>query len=256
MLRNTAGYDAIFLSPHLDDVALSCGGRVYELAQSGARVLIATVTAGTPARAPSSFAQFQHTQWSLVEDAVAARRQEDKAACGILGAEWLHWDELDCIYRHDPVTGDPFYQSDADLFGAVASADAPLIARLADRIAALPAHDILFAPLGLGNHVDHQLTRAAAERAHIADGARLLYYEDYPYAQQTARFGTGKTARAQLTAHLFPLSVAAVTARIAAIVAYTSQLAMLFGSAETVAAQIEAFVSATGGERYWERSDP
>ena len=41
----------------------------------------------------------------------------------------------------------------------------------------IPAHARLVCPLTFGNHVDHQLTRAAAERL----GQRLWYYADYPY---------------------------------------------------------------------------
>ncbi|MEZ4728018.1 MAG: PIG-L family deacetylase [Caldilineaceae bacterium] len=41
-------YDAIYLSPHLDDVALSCGGQIFGATRTGQRVLIVTITAGDP----------------------------------------------------------------------------------------------------------------------------------------------------------------------------------------------------------------
>ena len=36
---NPVRYDLLFLSPHFDDVALSCGGRVAEETTAGRRVL-------------------------------------------------------------------------------------------------------------------------------------------------------------------------------------------------------------------------
>ena len=39
-------YDSIYLAPHLDDAALSCGGQIYTATQQGANVRIVTVMAG------------------------------------------------------------------------------------------------------------------------------------------------------------------------------------------------------------------
>lgn len=245
-------YDAIYLSPHLDDAALSCGGRIFTATQDGRSVLIVTVTAGDAPLAVSSFAQQQHRQWALHVDPTAARRVEDMVACRLLGADWLHWDEADCIYRTDPVTGESFYTGDDEIFGKVASADIGMMAHLVAKIAALPACDTLFAPLAIGNHVDHQLTRVSAEHVFttIKPGARLVYYEDYPYAAQP----NGRNAilnRSGLLPETVPLSAAAIQARFDAISAYTSQIATLFGSAGQLYNQLTQFIHATGGERYW-----
>ena len=159
-------YDAIYLSPHLDDVALSCGGQVFQATSAGERVLIVTLTAGDPPQAAvSGYAQSLHDRWALVTDAVAARRAEDEAANAILGADTLHWSLPDCIYRYHPATGAPLYVSDPDIFGELNLAELPLVATLREQMAALPAHRQLYIPLTIGHHVDHQLTRLAAERA-------------------------------------------------------------------------------------------
>ena len=169
-------YDAIYLSPHLDDVTLSCGGQVYQATNAGQRVLIVTITAGDPPQtAVSGYAQSLHDRWELVTDAVAARRAEDKAANAILGADTLHWSLPDCIYRYHPTTGASLYVSDPDIFGEVNPAELPLAASLRDQIVALPAHRQLYVPLTIGHHVDHQLTRLAAEQAFPK--AMLCYYE-------------------------------------------------------------------------------
>jgi LmbE family N-acetylglucosaminyl deacetylase len=157
-------YDAIYLSPHLDDVALSCGGQIFQKTRTGQRVLIVTITAGDPPQtAVSNYAQSLHDRWDLVTDAVAARRAEDLVANKILGAETLHWSLPDCIYRSHPETGAPLYLSDPDIFGDVHPAERPLVVDLSEQMAALPSHQQLYVPLTIGHHVDHQLTRAAAE---------------------------------------------------------------------------------------------
>jgi LmbE family N-acetylglucosaminyl deacetylase len=83
---------AVYLSPHLDDAALSCGGQIAQQTAAGLPVLIVTLMAGDPpARPLSPFAQQLHTRWQLHDapTAVAARRAEDTAACRHLAAEYV-----------------------------------------------------------------------------------------------------------------------------------------------------------------------
>lgn len=76
----------IYLSPHLDDAALSCGGLVWMQAQAGERVEIWTMCAGDPPEGRlSDYAQAHHERWGLGREAVAARREEDARSCNILG---------------------------------------------------------------------------------------------------------------------------------------------------------------------------
>ncbi len=246
-------YDAIYLSPHLDDVALSCGGQIYQRTQAGQQVLIVSITAGDPPAATvSSYAQSLHARWALVADAVAARRAEDRAACQILGAAWLHWELPDCIYRYHPTTGEPFYRSDPDIFGAVHPAERPVVAQLQAQMTALPAHGALIAPLTLGNHVDHTLTRTAAAAAF---GARQLwYYEDYPYAQQVGALHQVIPADERgWTAETIALREEALQAKIRAISAFQSQLSTFFTDDADLAQQVRTFAAQVGGERLWRR---
>ena len=246
-------YDAIYLSPHLDDVTLSCGGQLFQATNAGQRVLIVTITAGDPPNsAVSGYAQSLHDRWALATDAVAARRAEDEDANAILGADTLHWSLPDCIYRYHPTTGTPFYVSDPDIFGAVNPAELPVVATLSEQIAALPAHRQLYVPLTIGHHVDHQLTRLAAERAFPQ--AQLCYYEDYPYAQKPG-------ALAQVIppgdptwqAATVPLTEAAIYAKIAAIAAFKSQFSTFFQDLADLERQIRTFTASVGGERLWRR---
>ncbi len=249
-------YDAIYLSPHLDDVALSCGGQIFQRTRAGQRVLIVTITAGDPpASAVSDYAQSLHNRWQLVTDAVAARRAEDYAANAILGADTLHWSLPDCIYRYHPATGAALYLSDSDIFGDVHPAELPIVTALSEQMAALPAHQQLYVPLTIGHHVDHQLTRTAAERA-FAPSA-LTYYEDYPYAQQPdALAGVIPADRASWQATVIALDEAAIRAKIAAIAAFQSQFSTFFKDYADLEAQIRTFTTRTGGECVWRQLRP
>jgi LmbE family N-acetylglucosaminyl deacetylase len=244
-------YDLIYLSPHLDDAALSCGGQIAAATRTGRRVLVVSITAGDPPAAVSEYAHSLHTRWELAVDATAARRAEDRVACARLGADALHWDVPDCIYRADPATSKPFYTSDAELFGPVAGAEWGLVDALAAQMAELPSHGQLIAPLGVGNHVDHQLTRLAAERAFGA--ARLRYYEDYPYADAPDAVAAvlAATPACGWQVSVIALDDAALAAKCDAVAAYQSQLSTFFRDRGHLDARVRGYVAAVGGERLW-----
>lgn len=246
-----AHYDSIYLSPHLDDVALSCGGQVAEKTAVSRPVLILTITAGDPPQNSfSNFAASLHERWQLPTEMVARRRAEDIAACRILGADHLHWDIPDCIYRPHPTTGEMIYVSEADIFGELNTAELPLIAHLAQRLHTLPSAEHIFAPLTIGHHVDHLLTRAAAERCF---GSRLWYYEDYPYARipgaLEAVIPAEQTANWQ--AQTLPLSPTALQAKMEAIAAFNSQISTFFLNQADLEEQIKTFTQKVKGERIW-----
>lgn len=90
----------IYLSPHLDDVALSCGGLVWEQSQAGEQVEVWTVCAGDPPPGPlSPFAEELHRRWKTGPEAAQPRREEDKRSLEFLGASPRHFPLPDCIYR-------------------------------------------------------------------------------------------------------------------------------------------------------------
>ncbi len=247
-------YKTIYLSPHLDDAALSCGGRIALETAASHPVLIVTTMAGEPAPdlPLSAFAQSLHARWQLPQAAVRARRAEDAAACHILGADFLHGDFLDCVYRHDPATGEPCYPSWERIITTQHPADDAVIAQLAQQFAQLPPADEIVVPLTAGQHVDHQLVRQAAELAFGA--ARLLYYEDYPYAAQAGAVEAVVRPNMQSTQILLPET--AVTAKIEAIWAYVSQRSSFFENHSDLVKKIHHYTVQAGGERYWRVKHP
>lgn len=182
----------IYLSPHLDDAVFSAGGLLHKQAQAGARVVVVTVCTGNPPSGPLSvFAQEIHERWAgtgegepnlpaAPAEVVALRRQEDLDALSDLGIEAVHLDVPDCIYRVNPSTSYPMYTTEAALFGPLHPSEGSLVRRVAGKLTTLLrgfGRHHLYVPLGIGQHVDHQLTRKAAESM----GSIFAYYEDLPY---------------------------------------------------------------------------
>jgi LmbE family N-acetylglucosaminyl deacetylase len=167
----------------------------------------------------------------------------------ILGAEAVHLTVPDCIYRSHPVSGAHFYASDKSLFGNLDPSETALVDRLADELSGLrrgSADSRLYAPLGLGGHVDHRLTRRAAERA----GAVAAYYEDYPYAARVA----GMAPEGMVPDRIW-LDPDHLGLKIRAMAAYPSQISSFWKDAGEMEAAVRAFAGRTGGgqpaERVW-----
>ncbi len=252
----------LYLSPHLDDAVLSCGGLLHR--QRDVRPRVITVFAGVPDyRSLSSFAADQHRRWGGPADPAAGRRAEDAAALALLGAEHEHWDYLDCIYRRDPAGGEFLYASEQALWGRVARADGGMVREMVERLKAEgergrvgEGETQIYAPLGVGRHVDHQVVRRVALRL-LRRGWLVRFYEDYPYAAGPRKLARALRAWATpLEATIVPLSEDDLAARIAAIRCYASQVPNLFGSVRAMAEQVRAYALAVGGgqgyaERYW-----
>jgi LmbE family N-acetylglucosaminyl deacetylase len=246
-------YGAIFLSPHLDDVALSCGGTIHKMAQSGKMVLVVSITAGDPpAGEISLFSKSLHARWRLAADGIASRRAEDVQACLGLGADWLHWQIPDCIYRYNTVKGRSIYDSEEALFGLIDPGEMDLIANLAQQMGSLPSSDSVYVPLAVGNHVDHQITRLAAEK--WWNPASLNYYEEFPYSRVESRLMTALGDEGRWCADVVRLEAADVEARIRAIACYRSQISTFFTDLDDLSNQVDRYIRKVSGERYWKRS--
>lgn len=243
-----ARYDVVYLSPHLDDAVLSCAGQIYRRVREGKKVLVYSLMAAEqlPEPLPANAARFLNL-CGLGAEAGRIRREEDRRACALLGAEWKHDDLLEAIYRRDEEELD-LYPSHESLFGPLQAADAYLGDILVERISALPEAGQVLAPLGAGRHVDHVLVRRAAEKVF---GSRLLYYEDYPYAGRWGAVWRLIRPRKNWSSAVIPLDAAARQARIEAIMAYASQWTVLFRSRRAFLRHNRLFLWRRGGERLW-----
>jgi LmbE family N-acetylglucosaminyl deacetylase len=277
----------LFISPHLDDVVLSCGGYISHLTVAGECVFIATViTADIPSGTPLSWlARRNHLTWRLGDAPFGARCREDIAAAEMLGAQHAHLGLLDAAYRRD-VDGKPLYTKNT--VGVPVHPDdwrhfEPIIRqKLQELLGRYVGDDVeVFCPLAVGEHVDHVIVRQSVEA--LCKPQNITYYEDYPYANRpnAVQKRLNSDGAGQWQPRLTALAPAEIEARIAAIGCYASQVPGLFPSSleriqeiararlpgaggyldwqpsarashERMATSLRTYISRIGGERYWQ----
>lgn len=245
------GWDAVVLSPHLDDAVLSCGGLLHARAGRGERVLVVTLFAGeAPDSAPlSPLAQELHGVWNLEEDVLRIRRGEDRRASLLLGVVALHWDFPEALYRVGGKATLPLYPTLHHLRGELRHEDEPLARELADSLAALPESPVVLAPLGVGGHVDHRLARQVALEV-MAPG-RLWLYEDFPEARSRRGLSRALVRRRRWEHRVEALAEQDLQAKCRAIACYESQLVAAFRDAADMERKVRRFARRQGGERLW-----
>jgi LmbE family N-acetylglucosaminyl deacetylase len=262
----------VYLSPHLDDAALSCGGLIWEQVQAGKRVSIWTVCAGDAPEGPlSAFAEELHARWGTGSEAGELRRQEDMASCTRLGADWKHFPIPDCIYRGVGINawgdggGHPgerafYYPERETIFGALHPQEAELVQHLGSQLAeAFSADCQVVCPLAMGGHVDHRLTRAAAEMAAVRAKAlgpagrsrRLWYYADYPYALE-GREQIEELKRQGWRRQRYPVSASGLEAWAGSVAAHRSQISTFWPDPEAMRKALQDYYADQGGVVLWQ----
>ena len=116
-------------------------------------------------------------------DAADIRRAEDERYAWFMEASVVQLDLPDAVYRG--------YEDDEQLLGLPRDDDEPPYDLLRQEILRLEPQMVYF-PLAVGNHVDHQLCREvglamlSTDRSWVMPGpdfaGRMTFYEDFPYA--------------------------------------------------------------------------
>jgi LmbE family N-acetylglucosaminyl deacetylase len=238
----------IYLSPHLDDVALSCGGFIWEQTKAGEAVEIWTICAGFPPDDNlSPYAKELHHRWGGGRDATKHRRKEDIKSCGVLGVPHRHFEIPDAIYRRDPKSGKSLYDSEEAIFGGLSDSEKLLIQSLVSKIAELiPVDTILVSPITIGNHVDHQLTRIIAERLDVP----ISFYADYPYIEDQAVV-LNALLPPGYHANRHPVSMKGLEAWQDSIAAYKSQISTFWEDEQAMRKAITKYHSEVEGIPLW-----
>jgi LmbE family N-acetylglucosaminyl deacetylase len=166
--------NVLFISPHLDDVALSCSKSITALRRQGFEISVATLF--STSKEPNLAGKRAWEKVSYKE-----RKNEDTNACRELGAQAIHLDFLDAPYRGRE------FNSFNKLFSQVPEKFPEFVRELSDRLESL-CQEVrplkIFAPLGIGWHIDHLLTFAAVmqlkQKNNFAN-TEFYFYEDRPY---------------------------------------------------------------------------
>lgn len=232
-------YDFIYLSPHPDDVIFSCGGTIACRHQKGERQLVVTLCSALPVLAES--------QWHQ-------RIDEEVRALNIYGIDGFFAGFLDAPFRQ------PVYQNAHHLFASPV-ADDPMPKQVEQLVAALAKHNqgaILYAPLGVGRHVDHLIAFEAAQGT--GQFHAVHFYEDFPYTVK---------APGAIEARLDEIGIdltAVVTdiregfqKKIEAAGQYVGQISFLFGTFDaalmSMLEEAQRVLPGRLGERSWIRSN-
>jgi LmbE family N-acetylglucosaminyl deacetylase len=199
---------------------------------------------------------------------MAKRRLEDEAFAAFAEASIVFLDLPDAVFRG--------YESDEELLNAPRADDAAPFEILRREIVRLEPQK-LYLPLGVGNHVDHQLCRDVGvkllgeSRRWVMPGPEyagiVTFYEDFPYAWWNDFSQIGDLPRTAFADLPEGVSLSPEYAdigdqlerKITGINLYESQIDRLFEGTQEMARQVRAYgrkvalLDGSGGvaERYW-----
>ncbi len=237
----------IYLSPHLDDAVLSCGGMILNQRAAGTPVEIWNWMCGIPAddQPLSDLARSVHAGWEQdsAKEAFLVRHVEERQATARVDAQARNFDLLDCIYRQ---ADDGSFLYPDEIFVPPHVDDDHFVDEIAAKInETLRPGDRLVAPLAIGRHPDHVIVRRAAEQT----GHPLYYYADIPYTIWHPDQFAAQTAG--LSAEVIPVSQAQLVIWQDAIAAYTSQMASLFLTEEMMRGAIVKYLQPYKGNKHF-----
>ncbi|MGH9448890.1 MAG: PIG-L deacetylase family protein, partial [Terriglobia bacterium] len=208
-VKPPAGPHLVVIEPHMDDAALSMGGRLLHR-RGQCRITILSVVKWT------NFTTYLLLGRNVlsVRDVTDLRQKESALAARLLGVEYRCLDWTDAPLRFWPA--EPWSPAMAERFKATPQAFvnlAPnpqdvrsLAGTLAENLKAL-APDELWIPMGLGDHIDHRTTRSAclmvlAEARQQFEGLPVSLYEEVPYAGASGHASQIAAALARCGSHL------------------------------------------------------
>jgi LmbE family N-acetylglucosaminyl deacetylase len=223
----------VFLSPHADDAPLSCGAYITTLTARGESVRIITLMMGDPSPdfKGTAFTRELEQKWAAGVNPYAIRRDEDRAAAAILGAQLDFADFPDAAYRADDY-GNALYPSWEAITTQFNPRDQDFALKILKMLApgstiSNPLPDMtMYFPLGAGGHVDHRVVRDVGKLLLYHPSIKVRFYEDYPYnfRDQQAVFAALKSFGNTLVPRVLPSSDDAIARKIAAVACYKSQL--------------------------------
>jgi LmbE family N-acetylglucosaminyl deacetylase len=237
----------IYLSPHFDDVALSCGGLVWEQTHTGDDVRIWTICGGEPAQEiHSPIVDELHARWKSGDQAANLRKNEDILSCRLLNASYRHFDIPDCIYRVDE-NNNPLYPTEESLFGPVNPFEAHIMDFLAQELdRSIPAQAQVVSPMAIGNHVDHQLVRQMIAKT----GKAPWFYEDFPYVIKKPG-DLSHFIDESWVAETFPISEEGMQAWLKSVSAHQSQLSTFWKTPREMESDFRNYVKNNQGMVLW-----
>jgi len=179
----------VVIEPHMDDAALSAGGRLLHR-RGRCRITILSVVRW------SNFTTYLELKRDFLDvgEITELRQQESALVARLLGAEFrcLDWPDAPIRFypaeRWTPATVDRFNAEGEYFVNRIPNPkEVSLLAAELTRTLGILAPDELWIPMGLGEHFDHRTTRSAcllmlAEARDRFSHVPTFMYADAPYA--------------------------------------------------------------------------
>jgi glycosyltransferase involved in cell wall biosynthesis/LmbE family N-acetylglucosaminyl deacetylase len=238
-------YDAIYLSPHLDDAAYSCSNHIREQRRLGKQLLVVSFfTAGR---------DHEDNGTAIVEPFldVARRREEDRAVMEELDVHYLHMDLQEALIRHK--SGCTRWLSTVAEVTRVwikgfLCQDKALEQTLVEHIEEIIKQTgcpWLLGPAGVGFHPDHLAVHSAC--CQVAERVpRLLvwHYCEFPYCTYSAFLWARRCellTKWPMKEVKEPATASDIEQRKRVLALYDSQVRPVFGSLERLEAAVDRF---------------
>jgi len=185
-----------FISPHLDDAALSAGGLISYLADKTPVTVINTFTqvhGGSVTRSAKAFVK--QCGYKNARKLFSDRRREDKLLFKKIGVKVENLDLIDVLWRKKgsenvvtKIVGSiipelthiyPTYRFHGGN-GKISPSDKKLISSLKDKLLKTIKGDnyVIFCPVGIGGHVDHIIVREVCTSVF----KNVIYWSDFNYS--------------------------------------------------------------------------
>jgi LmbE family N-acetylglucosaminyl deacetylase len=168
----------LILSPHMDDAVLSCFDHMRKW-KNQATVTVVTVF-NTYKQQVDSAASKQYLELSGYNNIAKFQKKriaEDNAALKHLSIASKRLNMTDAAFR--TIKGISLYPSYSEIFSNTLHQQDSSLSQLTTLLKKLPTYDRIIVPYGVGNHVDHLITKKAAQR--VYGRAPIMYYAEYPY---------------------------------------------------------------------------
>lgn len=253
-------YQDIFFSPHFDDVVLSCGGTIC----ANKKPLVVTVFSSHGKRKISRYARkyLQFCGFQNSKGYFNSRKKEDRKAAKILkyDTSWLGFPEAIFRFKKKFFFDKFFYNDLKSLLGKIKSEDKEILEKIREKVEKIinsysNKETKLYFPLGIGNHVDHQLLNQIGFEINQNNQLNIkgvFFYEDFPYILGIDRKKLEKfLSKRGLKLKKIRLDKKQIKLKYQAILSYNSQIKPLFETQENFKKQFFKYHQKSY-ENYWQ----
>lgn len=183
-----------FVSPHFDDAILSAGALISYLSRYTKIVIINVFTkAGEKPYTLSAKTYLKQCGYTDAEILYKDREQEDAVVFNHIADEIINLGFVDALWRKKYTRGiiSRLFNKIAELQvlyplykfhitkGVIARQDFKTLEEIKTELQNIVQDDrgAVFCPFGIGNHIDHVITRRACDELY----RQVIYWSDYPY---------------------------------------------------------------------------